>query len=1176
MKDFLKKIFPFEISEKIKIILSTVMVFVIALIFAIPLGIARSRQYSNVVWAQQYAATSKVGYHAQYLGNVKRNIPTEAQDGGLATGYPVYGRNLSMTQEQRQAIIDENDALTAVATRVDAAHSAQNTYDCMDANGNLYLGGEATGKKLFKHTGSVGLYLGNVSDSEPGVIKKITMQHRGGGYMLTGIYAPAGEVVKIKISSEDLAKTGGLVVYIGQALYNGQANNIWAAKGTMNRMPVILNQMTLSASTTTAVVDKNGDYTFFVGFALGGPVYIRPVNSGSRVEFSVTLSGGVNYSHFILGYTTEKEFKKNAKSTAPIFDLMVWDGGVLHSGPKSYVANYTYDQLYDAAVLWEKISAVSTKIKNTNCGIVFLYDPFVAAGGAVAFPGRNSVNCPLSWMTGSLNYMGFVTSGSWGNVHEYNHNFQGYGLPGGGEVTNNAISLVEYALFTKISANRSIGSSNEGQGGWNRYTSASWAIMQGNTFSRENQLSIYASLLHCFGPENFVKTASTSGTDNYFKLWSNTTQNDMTYFAQASGYAMSDAAAAEIASNNYPMFVPVGSIYQTGRSYMQGGEKKYIETMQPYIIKYNEKFTVDLRKYKFEGGFYQEGSIAIPNGFSFKVKKIVQSKYGKLEQTETEGVYTFTPNKKYMRSGKIYVTLEITKDDGAFLVDDVDLVLEFAQSHELNKTILNRATYTYSDASMYATAVDAFNANYKGYQTVEKGDNQNPYYNGRLVQDSNTEVWYTEEDLVNQVVEVSGKFYASETGKYRIALRGRWDCALFVSRDNGKTYELAATYAQTGTSANFPNSEGTYKDYQLSTGEWLYFKAVLVAQNKGGRLSFVGVGWGLFTPPAPIFSNEENEEDRTIIGVTPESVRVTATNAYRETYQFPTQGFETEYFYKRPNTISYNETYGYMPNAKIVSINTECAASSGSTTYNIENILDEDEENAFHSKFLVASQPVELVVDLGKEVTANRFTLKGYYVNRAWHVPNTFQLFLGTTKDNLKEAISFTNGNVGSDGTLSSYFDADLSKAVKTFRYYKLVITGTNLNRYCAFRWIKFYYNIPNGKLISPDDSMFTFKGNWSKKAAFSTFGHIYSGKDASVEFTFTGTQFGVFSYMSKSYDYFEVLIDGKKVETKVNINKKTNDVEWAYVSPMLKSGKHKVVIRSKKAFNIDSIALWG
>lgn len=105
------------------------------------------------------------------------------------------------------------------------------------------------------------------------------------------------------------------------------------------------------------------------------PVYVRPVNAGA--QFTVTLSGAVAYSHFVYGYTTREEFERNRTSSAPYFDLEVWDDSVRHSGPKARAERFDYDQLADAAVLWDKIACVSNRVpagSSGDTGITFLYD----------------------------------------------------------------------------------------------------------------------------------------------------------------------------------------------------------------------------------------------------------------------------------------------------------------------------------------------------------------------------------------------------------------------------------------------------------------------------------------------------------------------------------------------------------------------------------------------------------------------------------------------------------------------------------------------------------------------------------------------------------------------------------------------------------------------------------
>lgn len=1124
------------------------------------------KDYSN-----QYKTSTRVGYEAEVIGTVDRKIPEDVKDEGKSSvGYPKFGYTLNScigTSEEkvalRNAIIAESSYLTSVNTW----NGGGGGYNRMDSEGKLYKDNEpvldASGnqRQLYKHTGSVGLYLGDVSDDEKGIVKRVTMEPRGyNGYGVTGVYAPAGEVIKIEMSRQDMEATAGISIHIGQALYNGKANNIWTAKNAMNRMPVILNTM-LVTKDLAEYNEETDTYTAYVGSYVGGPVYVR----NESVSFSITISGAVPYSHFILGYTTKEEFEENSKSSAPYFDLEVWEYGVLHSGPKKYAEPFSYDDLYDAAILWDKIALVSTQVRRQ--GIVFLYDPFVAAGAAVAFPGQGSVNCPMGWMPGSLNYKAFVNGGSWGNMHEYNHNFQGWGLGNGGEVTNNALNLVSYSLFTRISSSRQIGSTSEGLGGWNAYTNASWAlrdITESRYSNGKMGLSIYANMLHSFGQEIFMDSVKTSGgqsIDKWFTATMNASQYDMTYFYKdLIGYEVSESVLSTAKSKEYPMFVPVASIYQTGRSFTYEGEKRYTETMQPYVIPYGEEYTFDLGKCTFDSGnIYQGGSIVIPNGFSYKIKSISQPENGTIEELENNMV-KFTPNEA-LRSGKIYVTLEITKDDGAFKVEDVDLALEFVQSHEKNKTMLERTTYTYSAEQMYTSATEAFEANYANYTDKVEGDNQNPILNGKVVQNGNAEVWFTDKPE-NQVVEIKGKMHVDETAKYRIALRGRWNCALYVSFDEGKEYELAATYVQTNTfNANFPNTEGTYKDYELEADTWVYFKAVLLVGNDGARASFIGVGWGKFTPEAPIM--DENGE---VIGVIPESVKVSYASAYRESYEFDNSKFESDYFYKRTYKYSYNNNIIYSQQQTIVSQFGYTPWSA--TDHKIENLVDGKTNTYIHTNYTASEQkPLILTVDMGEAIKANRMVL--YTRNRSDpHYPKDFML----------------QGSMDGENyfTIGTFTDAKLSNARVTvdfeeteFRYYRITMTKSS-NRYLIISKIEFanIFEIPNGNHISLDSEEVKLKGDWTPEYVLSSFGHSYTGKkNSSVEFEFEGTRFGILSTAQLDHN-FEVYIDGNKIDS-ISVKEASNGAMMSYISTLLEEGKHTVLIKCTGNANIDSIVYW-
>lgn len=101
------------------------------------------------------------------------------------------------------------------------------------------------------------MYYGDVSDDEPAVSKKITYVTRTYGNHITGLYAPAGEIIKIKMTVADFKSSGGVKVIIGQALSNDKANNIWAAR-EFNRMPVAVNAMNITEDTYTLERDGAG------------------------------------------------------------------------------------------------------------------------------------------------------------------------------------------------------------------------------------------------------------------------------------------------------------------------------------------------------------------------------------------------------------------------------------------------------------------------------------------------------------------------------------------------------------------------------------------------------------------------------------------------------------------------------------------------------------------------------------------------------------------------------------------------------------------------------------------------------------------------------------------------------------------------------------------------------
>ena len=95
--------------------------------------------------------------------------------------------------------------------------ASDTTYNEIDENGNLILNGIKTGKKLYKHTSSIGNYYGDISNEEKSVIKKIYINPISNGNYITGLYAAPGELIKYEISENDFKNIGNEIIFlIGQ------------------------------------------------------------------------------------------------------------------------------------------------------------------------------------------------------------------------------------------------------------------------------------------------------------------------------------------------------------------------------------------------------------------------------------------------------------------------------------------------------------------------------------------------------------------------------------------------------------------------------------------------------------------------------------------------------------------------------------------------------------------------------------------------------------------------------------------------------------------------------------------------------------------------------------------------------------------------------------------------
>ena len=178
-----------NINSKVKKII-TISLVILLFCFSMVLGLCLFFKSDDIkVYAVENKVSSKTKQQIEILEEYPRTLQTTVSNEGLNERYPVYGTSLSnITDEEKDSLIKESSLLIA----------SSSTYTEMDESGNLYLNGESTGKKLYKHTASDGMYYGNVLNNEKSVTEKITLEPLEQRNYITGLYAPAGEVIKLK------------------------------------------------------------------------------------------------------------------------------------------------------------------------------------------------------------------------------------------------------------------------------------------------------------------------------------------------------------------------------------------------------------------------------------------------------------------------------------------------------------------------------------------------------------------------------------------------------------------------------------------------------------------------------------------------------------------------------------------------------------------------------------------------------------------------------------------------------------------------------------------------------------------------------------------------------------------------------------------------------------------
>lgn len=989
----------------------------------------------------QFSTTfnSKVNQWSQTLGTIPRKIPQTTSNEGLCGRYPTYGTALvNITDDEKVALLAENAIIMASAT----------SYDAMDKDGNLLLGGNLTGKKLYKHTAAVGMYYGDVSDDELAVVERITITANEQRNYVTGLYAPAGEVVKVEISQSDLDAIGGsLTVVVGQVSQRNNVNNIWKERNDFSRMPVVANKLQITSTTA------------YVGNPLGGPIFVYPTSFGST--FSVTISGAVPYAHYVHGQTTQAEVEKMQNYSAPYYDFEVWDLGVRISGPSKY-GNYDYQNLVEVGNLWEKINRTSRQVPcsaNASIGVGFVCDCFVAAGMACAFQGGDSwVNMPCLGMSGALNYQSMVTDGFWGVIHEFNHLYQSYGMESSkyNEVTNNATSLLSYVSYTNISQNRSLNDND--LSGWNRYTDASRSLRETvqNAESGQEQraLNVYADIIHAFGVQTFTRATQLQksfGVDSWYEALSLATNYNFTfYFENMLHLSLGSEVKALYDTADRTTFVPVATVFQTGRSILQNGNEVFVETMRPYRIASGTSQDIDFNT-----------QLVLPSGVTFRIESVSNPQSGTLTQL-SQNVYRYQPGREQY-SGTIKVQLALESD--YFPTQRVTLTLNFRQYDKNQVEVLK---YSYDGETKYQSVEEAVANNFVGYTNLQTYNSQSTFLNG----------------LANgQIGIVQGKIYVEKSGNYAFCLRsGRGNNTLYLSVNDPNA--LKQVLSLNTNHIDFQTEGEHVVQLNLSAGDYVYFREITLSRHYADAFTELGMA---------------NLDEKQSVATVPTSILCT------NDMQMPVFDFSSQPIF--PRVYQTSELLVVSPSSqhKLVSVNMQ----RWDETTDIQNVFDGDPNTFYHNQrnaFVSTQNPFELVADVGQMATFNTLQIVSRTSGQL-NLPCTFALYVSNDCQNWQQAGYFENLPLVGNTVQATFDDAN-------FRYYKLVVTDTKSayevrNKYVTISSVQFGYAFSGQE--QPPQSLSYFGKHNSFKQVFqpSTFGTLICGS-GKMQYSFSGSAFAL------------------------------------------------------------------
>ncbi len=673
-----------------------------------------------------------------------------------------------------------------------------------------------------------------------------------------------------------------------------------------------------------------------IGSIYGGPLYLQPTSSAVEIE----ISGALETPHYILGVTTKAEFENNLRNAPGLIATLDVENGQLIG-----LANYMQecDDIEKLAYFWHSVFAINSSLngRSYNYNITMSYDIHVPAGEAVAL---NSSFCaqPYGWFKTCMNYEDLTTKGNWGTFHELGHvQAKTYGVNWGmcnstckepceGEVWNNTLIVLMYSLLcnmdprmTTIEHGEFVYPYTAVERSMNVQDVEDYHDFNNTKGAHFDQLSLYATLIHSFGPSRFVDFFYS------YKINKSYCPESRADFIYRMGLI-----------NHVNLFNWINENYHGNvqESSFTPEQWHYLQTLPDfYPIAYRYSNGIDgnetARKYEVDGKFntiFDLSNDNIISPKSFKIIDVTAPLYGNIIYDSNNLKVTYTPPKEIRENDCFDI---IVQTEGGRIV-----------TLNVNFKLLYRGTY----AEVWNLRNDV-EPKQSVQQALEEVNGRNP----DRIEESNIagKARFTAAPTNRELYHLRFKFVANQEGLHQFYLKADDASSVTFYRDNENGESIGNLF----TTKDVSNYGSNNVEVTLNVNDTLYVDCYLVNWGGPGNL-YVGVK----------FPNSDKIEDIPSNNI----INANVTNEELEIAD-EFKGWQPQFLDSiKDEPIDYKTEKN---NWEII----ECPVAHINDGQGINALIDNDESTYYHSSYAGNKPPYPhtIIIDCKEEIFANYFEI---------------------------------------------------------------------------------------------------------------------------------------------------------------------------------------------------------